>query len=140
MTPKIASIAYQMDYAASMNHSIASQMNVESVMVIATRVNALLEQLVDPTIFWIIIQLWQTVVHPFCTIKKFVFPLHVLQTPNVILKIASIVYRAELVASTIPSIVTQMNAESVMVTVFQEHALLERLVDPTNFLITIHFW
>ena len=117
MTPKIASIAYQMDYADSMNHSIAPQMNVESVMVIATRVNALLEQLVDPTIFWIIIQLWQTVVHPRCTKEKFVFPLHVLQILIVILKIASIVYRAELVASTIPSIVTQMNAESVMETV-----------------------
>ena len=130
-----------MDYAVSMIHSIAPQMNVESVMVIATLVNALLERLVDPTTFWIITQLWKTVVHPRCTKKKFVFlsTLHALQIPIVILKTASTVYQMEHVASLIPSIVAQMNAESVMVTVFQEHALLERLVDPTNFLITIHF-
>ena len=106
-----------MDYVASMNRNIASQTNVESVMGIVTQDNALQEQFVDPTTFWIIIQLWQTVVHPRCTKKKFVFPLHVLQIPIVILKIASIVYQMVYVANTIPSIVTQMNAESVMVTV-----------------------
>ena len=119
MTPKIVSIVYQLDYVASMNHNIASQMNVESGMVIVTQVNALLEQFVEPTIFWIIIQLWQTVVYPFCIKEKFVLilTLHVPQIPIVILKIASTVYPADFVASTIPSIVTQMNAESVMVTV-----------------------
>ena len=97
----------------------------------------------DTTTFSIIIHLWQTVVLPRCNTKKFVSLsiLHVHQIPNVILKIASTVYQTDHVASLTPSIVTHMNAESVTVTVIQEHALLERLVDlHHHFLIIIHFW
>ena len=56
---------------------------------------------------------------------------------TVIPKIASTAYQVESVAITPLTIVTQMNVVLVMEVVSQEHAILEKLVEKTIFLVTI---